>query len=116
MGYGQFKGQRPQAPGQRRFADEDSRPEPFEELSLGQHTVAMLDEVSQHLEHFGLNSHGLARTPQFISRIVELVVAADVELLHAPVLPQIALSSVTPMLPALSVGSDDISAHVQGAI
>ena len=42
-----------QAPGQRRFADEDPRPELFEEFRLGHHAVTMLDEVGEHLERFG---------------------------------------------------------------
>jgi hypothetical protein len=67
-----------QAPGQRRFADEDPRPELFEEFCLGHHTVTMLDEVGEHLERFGLDGHGLTRPQQFIPCIVEYIVAEDI--------------------------------------
>ena len=68
-----------EAPGQGEFADERVRPEPLEEFVFGDHAVAMLNQVDEHLKPFGRDRNHLARAVQFIAFLIERTIAEAID-------------------------------------
>ena len=72
----------PNAALQRIIADKLPRPQPLEQLLLGDHAVVVLHEIDEHVEHLGAQRDALPRPAQFIELRVEGILAKDVE--HRP--------------------------------
>jgi len=51
--------------GHRRVGDGTAAPDPGNQIVLADHTVAVLDQIDQQVEHLRLDSDALARAMQF---------------------------------------------------
>ena len=82
-------------------ADEPLRPDLLAQLLLQDRAVPMLQQVEQHLEHFGPQPHGLAGALQPMLLGIEDTV---VELVHHHRLPWGSLAPMTPAAPGAAGG------------
>jgi hypothetical protein len=57
--------------GQRRLRDELVPPHDIQQLGLGDHTVSVLDQMSEDVEHLRLDVHQFAATPQLVAGCVQ---------------------------------------------
>src|SRR5215207_9868492 len=64
---------------QRRLADEPVTPHCVEELVLGDHPVAMADEVDEDVEHLLLHRPAHACSPELVQLEIDFAVAESVE-------------------------------------
>src|SRR5262245_28693712 len=61
------------------FTDKGLRPTLLQQLLLTHYTVAVLEEVQEHLKHFGFDRHELSRPPQLMACLIEGVVVKAIE-------------------------------------
>jgi len=65
--------------GERCFTDKRLGPTLLQQLLLAHYTVAVLEEVEEHLKYFGFYGHELSRLPQLTAVLIEGVVVKAIE-------------------------------------